>query len=98
MRRPSERAPARRPIYSHLRNLHFAADVGSLTVTSNTAIRKYKDVSDADIQGLAAEFLQIFTLGRTTSSRQFSEELRLTSPAAGLSFLRKVLDPADILT
>jgi hypothetical protein len=35
-------------------------------MTSIMAMPKFRHVSAADIQGLAAEFLQIFTLGRTT--------------------------------
>jgi iron complex outermembrane receptor protein len=36
---------------------------------------------NVDIQGLAAEFVQIFTTGPTFSGRQFSQELRIASPS-----------------
>jgi iron complex outermembrane receptor protein len=68
------------------RNYGFSAKVdagiGDLTLTSITAYRKNQVLpTNTDIQGLAAEFVQIFTLGATFSGRQFSQEFRLTSRA-----------------
>jgi iron complex outermembrane receptor protein len=57
------------------------AELNGPTLTSITALRKNQvGPSDADIQGLAAEFVQIFTLGFKNAGRQFSEELRIASP------------------
>jgi len=57
------------------------ADLKGPILTSITALRKNQvGPSDADIQGLAAEFVQIFTLGFKNAGRQLSEELRIASP------------------
>jgi len=58
------------------------AGVGDSTLTSISAYRKNQVApTDTDIQGLAAEFVQIFTLRAIFSARQYSQEFRLTSPA-----------------
>ena len=55
-------------------------DLGSATLNSITGYRKQIDApSDSDIQALPSEFIQIFTVGATSSGRQVSQELRITS-------------------
>jgi len=55
-------------------------DLGQATLTSITGYRKQIDSPyDFDPQGVAAEFLQIFYVGATSSGRQFSQELRVAS-------------------
>jgi len=58
-------------------------DLSGITLTSISAYRKNQSgPSDADFQGLNSEFAQIFAVGATTAGRQFSQELRVTSPSA----------------
>jgi iron complex outermembrane recepter protein len=58
-------------------------DLAGITLTSISAYRKNQSgPSDADFQGLNSEFAQIFAVGATTAGRQFSQELRVTSPSA----------------
>jgi iron complex outermembrane recepter protein len=55
-------------------------NLGPATLTSITGYRKQIDSpNDVDVQGVAAEFLQIFYVGETSSGRQFSQELRIAS-------------------
>jgi iron complex outermembrane receptor protein len=54
--------------------------LGSATLTSITGYRKLIVApNDFDPQGLAAEFEQILNVGQTSSGRQFTQELRITS-------------------
>ena len=54
--------------------------LGSTTLTSITGYRKIITApSDFDAQGVAAEFVQIFQVGQSSSGRQFSQELRIAS-------------------
>jgi iron complex outermembrane receptor protein len=56
--------------------------MADFTLTSITSYRKNQTApTNTDIQGLTAEFVQIFTLGATNSARQFSQEFRLVSPS-----------------
>ncbi|MGO9934477.1 MAG: TonB-dependent receptor [Steroidobacteraceae bacterium] len=58
-------------------------NLGPATLTSITGYRKQIDApNDFDVQGVAAEFLQIFYVGETSSGRQFSQELRIASNGA----------------
>jgi iron complex outermembrane recepter protein len=55
-------------------------NLGPATLTSITGYRKQIDApNDSDVQGVAAEFLQIFYVGQDSSGRQFSQELRIAS-------------------
>jgi iron complex outermembrane recepter protein len=50
------------------------------TLTSITGYRKQITApNDFDPQGVAAEFQQIFSVGQTSSGRQFTQELRVTN-------------------
>ena len=61
-------------------SLQIDAELNAQTLTSITSLRKNQvGPSDADIQGLAAEFVQIFTTQFVNSGRQFSQELRVAS-------------------
>jgi len=61
-------------------SLQIDADLGGPILTAITALRKNQvGPSDADVQGLAAEFVQIFTTRFLNSGRQFSQELRIAS-------------------
>jgi hypothetical protein len=67
------------------RNYGYSAQIdlplAGLTLTAMTGFRKNQLApTDTDIQGVAAEFVQIFTLGATNSARQFSQEFRVVSP------------------
>jgi iron complex outermembrane recepter protein len=54
--------------------------LGSATLTSITGYRKIITApSDFDAQGVAAEFVQIYQVGQSSSGRQFSQELRIAS-------------------
>jgi iron complex outermembrane recepter protein len=60
--------------------------IGDLTLTSITSLRKSQTgPADVDIQAVPSESVQIFTLQPTNSGRQFSQELRLTSPSRQLA-------------
>ena len=74
------------PNDTSIRNAGLSAqvDIGmaDFTLTSITSYRKNQTApTNTDIQGLTAEFVQIFTLGATNSARQFSQEIRLVSPS-----------------
>jgi iron complex outermembrane recepter protein len=78
--------------WSQLNDLNYRNYGGALQVDYNlgaatlTAITGYRAQisapSDSDIQGLAAEFAQIFTVGQNLGARQFSQELRVASNGA----------------
>ena len=60
----------------------FDWQLGNGTLTSITGYRKNEiGPEDADIMATPAEFTQIFTTGATSSQRQISQELRITSPS-----------------
>jgi iron complex outermembrane receptor protein len=56
-------------------------DLGGATLTSITGWRKSEqNPSSVDIMGTPAEFTQIFTTGAVSAGRQFSQEVRISSP------------------
>jgi iron complex outermembrane recepter protein len=58
----------------------FDYHLPGVTLTSITGYRKQITApTDTDIQGLAAEALQIFSVGQSLSGRQFTQEFRLTN-------------------
>jgi iron complex outermembrane recepter protein len=61
-------------------SLQIDYNLGAATLTAITGYRaQISAPSDSDIQGLASEFAQIFTVGQNLGARQFSQELRIAS-------------------
>jgi iron complex outermembrane receptor protein len=61
-------------------SLQIDVKLQGATLTSISSLRKNQNgPGNVDIQGLAAEFIQIFTTGAKSAGRQFSQELRVES-------------------